>query len=202
MSGRGDGAPTERLHHVGEGGEPGRIEPRRLNDGSGVWKGRIRLANAPKESTVIPIASFVNSLKPVLGSPYFRQLTEDNQIKMLDAYWSAIREIMRPAFATDDAEDYALTKGVGVIAMHTLFVEVVEHIRASHNSVFDVDAYRDILRPVLEDLEGDNAEGEVVAGIDFWAVGGAGAAGSFSSSAGRRVLLAKLRSRLPELDIQ
>ena len=60
--------------------------------------------------------------------------------------------------------------------------------------------WRDARDPVLEKLEGDNASGEPVSGLDFWLVGAEGAAGSYSSNAGRRVLLAKMKNLLPPLE--
>ena len=62
--------------------------------------------------------------------------------------------------------------------------------------------YTDALEPVLLDLEGDTATGEPVRGSDFWLSGSEGAAGSYSSSAGRRVLTAKLRALLPEIEVE
>jgi len=37
---------------------------------------------------------------------------------------------------------------------------------------------------------------------DFWLSGSEGAAGSYSSSAGRRVLTAKIRGLLPEIEVE
>ena len=68
-------------------------------------------------------------------------------------------------------------------------------------SVTEPDSYAKILRKMLDGLEGDNALGMVVSGLDFWKVAPEGAAGSFSSSAGRRVLFGKMRGMLPEVEI-
>jgi len=47
-----------------------------------------------KGETTIPSASMVTSLKPLLSSPYFGGLKPDQQIKVLDAYWHGIREVL------------------------------------------------------------------------------------------------------------
>ena len=69
-------------------------------------------------------------------------------------------------------------------------------------SVLDPEAYSEALSEALLNLEGDTAEGDVARGAEFWLAGVQGAAGSFSSNAGRRVLLARLRTELPEVEVE
>ena len=78
---------------------------------------------------------------------------------------------------------------------------VLELVRNSGLSVSEPESYAKILRAPFENLQGDNAEGAVVSGTEFWAAAPKGAAGSYSSSAGRRVLAAKMRQLLPEVTI-
>jgi hypothetical protein len=51
-------------------------------------------------------------------------------------------------------------------------------------------------------LQGENPKGEPVTGSDFWASAPIGAAGSYSSSAGRRLLAAKIRQLLPAVHLE
>jgi DGQHR domain-containing protein len=174
----------------------------RLNGASPIWKGKIRLANEDKGDSIIPAASFVNSLKSVLASPFVAGMSEDQQVRLLDAYWQGIRVVCREPF-DGDSDRYALQKGVGVTAMHDLLVMVIEHIRSSGGSVFDLEAYARLMEPVLLQLEGDNLKSDTVSGADFWLTAPhGGAAGTFSSSAGRRVLLAKLSANLPVMQVE
>lgn len=64
------------------------------------------------------------------------------------------------------------------------------------------EAYSEAQSEALLSLEGDTAEGDVARGAEFWLAGVQGAAGSFSSTAGRRVLLARLRTELPEVEVE
>lgn len=194
------------LDEVIESGQQWKIDGQALveslYENSAIWKGRIRLANQAKGETVIPAASFVSSLKPLLKSPYFIALSAEQRFRLVEAYWLGIREACRDPF-DQDPDDYALQKGVGVNAMHDLLALVIEHIRSAGRSTFDKDAYRQIMSPVLETLDGDNKDGENVSGADFWLTAPlGGAAGSFSSSAGKRVLAAKLRRLLPEMEAE
>jgi len=169
----------------------------RLAVESSVWKNRIRLPGMEKGDTVITSASMVSSLKPVLGSPYFSRLKGDQQIRVLEAFWEGIRNVLRDAF--DHPTDYSLQKGVGVIVMHTLMPEVLELVRDRGLSTTDPEAFEAILEETLTKTSGETAKGDVVEGVEFWAAGAEGAAGQYSSSAGRRVLIAKLRNRLPQM---
>jgi len=172
----------------------------RLAAQSPIWRNRIRLPGMEKGETTLPSASMVTSLKPLLSSPYFGGLKPQQQVKVLDAYWQGIREVLRAAF--DDAEKYALQKGVGVIVMHLVLPHVLECVRNRGLLTTDSVAYQGILEQALLRLQGENNEGEPVSGVDFWASAPKGAAGSYSSSAGRRVLAAKIKQLLPSVDYE
>ncbi len=172
----------------------------RLAAESQIWRNRVRFPSMEKGETTIPSASMVTSLKPLLASPYFGGLKPDQQLKVLDAYWQGLREVLRPAF--DDSEQYAIQKGVGVIVMHLVLPNVLECVRSRGVIPTDVSAYARILEEPLNRLQGENSKGEPVTGSEFWATSPVGAAGSYSSSAGRRVLAAKIRQLLPAVVLE
>jgi DGQHR domain-containing protein len=173
----------------------------RLAADSQIWRSRVRLPNMEKGETTIPSASMVTSLKPLLSSPYFGGLKSEQQLKVLDAYWHGVREVLRPAF--DDPDKYAIQKGVGVIVMHSILPHVLECVRNRGLLTTDPVSYKQILEDALTKLQGENSDGDPVGGIEFWASAPTGgAAGTYSSSAGRRVLAAKLRQLLPPVEIE
>lgn len=173
---------------------------KRLNEDSPAWRGRIRFAAMEKGETIMPSASMVASLKQVLGLPYFRALAADQQVKILDAYWRGIRLVLPEAF--DEPTDFSLQKGVGVIVMHTVLMQVIEIARSMGLALSEAESYERVLRTALEELQGENKDAAVVKGLDFWRAAPLGAAGSYSSSAGRRVLIAKIQNVLPRITIQ
>ena len=138
-----------------------------LSGESSVWRNRIRAANMDKGSTTISLASMVSSLKPLLSTPYFRGLKPEQQATIVDAYWQAIRELLRPAF--DQPEDYTVQKGVGVMQFHLVLPDVMECVRSRGLMTSDPSSYKKILEDALTTLQGDTAEGEVVEGVEFWA---------------------------------
>ncbi|MGB8886600.1 MAG: DGQHR domain-containing protein [Candidatus Korobacteraceae bacterium] len=167
---------------------------------SQIWRNRVRLPSMDKGETTIPSASMVTSLKPVLSSPYFGRLKPEQHLKVIEAYWRGIRELLRPAF--DDPENYVIQKGVGVIIMHMILPHVVECIRNRGLMITEPSAYTQVLEEALTNLQGENSSGEIVTGIDFWRSGPSGAAGNYSSSAGRRFLATKIQLLLPEIEIE
>lgn len=172
----------------------------RLAVESPVWRGRIRLPAMEKAGTIIPSASMVSSLKPILGSPFFSRLKAEQQLRVLDAFWEAVRNVLREAF--DDPANFSVQKGVGVLVLHTLLPEIIEIVRDRGFSATDPESFEGLIAEALTGLQGENAVGDVVSGIEFWAAAPRGAAGSYSSSAGRRVLMAKIRALLPQLDVE
>lgn len=167
---------------------------------TGLWRGRIRFPGEGKGDTTIGSAGLVGSLRPLLNTPYFGALTVENQTRILDAYWNGIRITLPECFV--HPSEYTLQKTTGVNVLHGLLVSILEYIRSVGKSVVDPDVYARVLRRVLPELEGDTATGEVVRGSAFWLGAGEGAAGSYSSNAGRRVLTAKLRAMLPQIEVE
>lgn len=160
---------------------------------------RISPGHAPRGGTVIRSAGLVNSLKSLLATPYFGSITDQNQVLILSAFWEGIRLVIPEAFG--QPSDYAVQKSVGVQVLHGLLVSVLEYIRSQGGSVLEPSSYAKAMEEALLDIEGDNRNGDAVRGSDFWLTGAEGAAGSYSSNAGRRVLTAKLRRLLPEIEV-
>jgi DGQHR domain-containing protein len=171
----------------------------RMSNESEVWRGRIRLPAMEKGGTTMPSASMVKSLSPVLNAPFFKRLNEDQRLRILEAYWQAVREVIPEAF--EDPENYTLMKGVGVRVLHNLLPVIVEAIRDEGKSTASSENYAEILKQPLIDVSAYNAHGHEVAGSDFWLSGAEGGAGSFSSESGIARLTAILLRLLPDSEI-
>lgn len=175
-----------------------------------VWSGRIRFPGDPKAETTLGSAGMAGSLKQLLATPYLSAISNENQVKILEAYWEGIALVIPEVFGRAGADgtppgspnDYVIQKGAGVMIMHQLLIPVIELLRSKGESVLEAQSYADVLRDPLLELEGDTAEGTVARGADFWLSGRHGAAGSFSSNAGRRVLAARLKSNLPDIEVE
>ena len=172
----------------------------RLSKESLAWRDRIRFPNCAKGRTTIASSGMVSSLKPLLATPYFGAVNLENQVKILDAYWKGMRKVLPGAF--ENPESYSLQKGSGTSVLHAVLIHIIECIRSKGASVIEPESYSQAMGNALRNLQGDTPSGELAAGEDFWRVGPDGAAGAFSSNAARRVLIAKIRSQLPEPEIE
>lgn len=186
-----------------EKGEDWKVEAQAITEElakTRLWKGRIRFPGEPSGETSIGSAGVASSCKQILDTPYFGQISTHNRVRILEAYWEGIAIVLPEVFQRPT--EYTLQKSTGVQIMHSLLISVIELLRSKGMSVVEPDAYAEAVEPTLLSLEGDTADGDVVRGADFWHSGSSGAAGSFSSNAGRRVLLARLRSELPDVDVE
>ncbi|MGH2753647.1 MAG: DGQHR domain-containing protein [Actinomycetota bacterium] len=167
---------------------------------SPAWRGLVRFPGEARGETTIGNNAMVSSLKQLLATPFFGRIKTSDQVRVLDAYWEGIRKVIPEAF--ESPSDFVLQKSIGVQAMHTLILSVLELVRSKGWSVIEPESYANSLNEALSELQGDTREGGVASGADFWRAGGEGAAGSFSSNAGRRVLVAKIRAKLPSPDVE
>ncbi len=173
----------------------------RLAKASSTWKNKIRHPNAPVGETTVPSSSFVRSLKPLLTqTALFKSIRDqEKQAQVIDAYWRAIRRILPEAF--EQPKNFSLQKGIGVEVMHSIFPVVLDLARSEGGSLYDPQSYAPVLQIALTNLDGLNGDGKTVQGVEFWLAGRHGAAGAFTSAAGKRRLAEYLHTLLPELEI-
>lgn len=186
-----------------EKGEDWKVEGQAITEAMAktrLWKDRIRFPGEPASETTIGSAGIVSSLKQILSTPYFGQISTQNRLRIIEAYWEGIERVLPDVFK--EPTEYAIQKSTGVQIMHSLMISVLELLRSKGQSVVDPEAYDEALSDALLNLEGDTAEGGAARGAEFWLAGARGAAGSFSSNAGRRVLLARLRTNLPDVEVE
>ena len=191
-----DGAFRKYLDGVGEGWKVVSQELTEKVSGRGVWNGRIRFPNEDKAKTLINSNSFVTSLRRALEQENFATYLPEQRAAIIDAYWSGIKEALPECF--EDPNSYNIQRTVGVYVLHYLLPTVLEYAVKFGSPVYDGDTYYNLFAQTLWDLTGDNQlDGEAV-GPDFWRVGAEGAAGTYSSGAGQRVLREKIRRDLQE----
>ena len=164
-----------------------------------LWRERVRFPGAKKGETTLGSAGLARSLRPLLTAPYFGALTLTDQVRILEAYWEGMQKVLPECFVRPT--EYLLQNATGVDVLHALLVWVLEYVRSVGGSVADSAVYADVLSGVLSQLEGDAPGADAARGSDFWLAAGEGAAASYSSSAGRRVLTAKLRAMLPLIEV-
>jgi DGQHR domain-containing protein len=185
-----------------ETGESWKVEAQALTEAivkTNVWQSRVRFPGEPKANTMIGSNGMVGLLRELLANHFFGSIQRDQRLQILDAYWRGIQEVLPEAFL--DPTEYAVQKSTGVQIMHRILIPILEYLRSVGKSVIEKESYVPLLGQSLLQLEGDTAAGEIAKGIDFWKSGSDGAAGSFSSNAGRRVLTARIKAALPPPEV-
>ena len=155
----------------------------KLNE-SGPWKGKIRMPNDPKGTTVAAQKSFTDSLEPILASADFKAYRSDEIAEFLRRYWGAISELCPEAF--EHPEDYVLQKTTGLFVLHGVFPTVAR--MAGKAGKITEETIKGVLeREPLEDYMKS----------DYWSSSsGAGLMGSSQKAFG--LLEAKIQNALEE----
>lgn len=185
-----------------ETGESWKVEAQALAEElakTPMWHGRIRFPGEPKGATTIGSGGMVGSLQDLLSNHFFGSIQRAQRLRILDSYWKGISEVLPDVFR--DPSEYAIQKSTGVQVMHRVLLSILEYLRSVGKSLIEPQSYAQVVQESLLNLEGDTAGGGVASGPVFWRVGPEGAAGSFSSNAGRRVLTARIRSSLPAPEV-
>ena len=140
----------------------GRFSPRSWSRSLPMQRGLARSYPAGRDRQAghyMPSASIVTSLKPLLASSFFSRLSFEQQQQVIEAFWTGLREVMRPAF--DEPHDFVVQKGVGVIVLHAILVDVIEIARSLGHSVVDAATYTSIMAKPIDTLQGDAQDGLV-----------------------------------------
>ena len=165
-----------------------------------VWRERILFPGQSKARTLVTNNGMVTSLRPLVDQPgYFKMSGEDQQVRILNAYWEGMKKVAPGVFG--DPEKYNLQRTLGVIALHAVLVNVLAIIGSQGKSVLDPDNYASIMEKPLNELGGYNKQSEWVVGTDFWKRGNEGASGLFSSRAGYRILQFQISENLPPVTV-
>lgn len=162
----------------------------------------------PKSDVKVPSSSFVISLKSLMTDSDFRQTELTQQARIFISFWQSIEQIIPEAFPTITKtgkdtytpKDFAILKGIGVSVMNEYLTYLLPHIRKAGLDMTKAASYTEFLRDTFSSIEEYNSEGSLVSDKEFWLVASkGGAVGSFSSGAGKKALVHKLTSSLPNL---
>lgn len=123
----GDVSDPDVRHALMEKGEDWKVEGQTLAEElekHRLWKGRIRFPGEPKRDTVLSSSGVAGSLKQTLATPFFSQISTQNRLRVLEAYWEGIERVIPEVL--QQPTDYALQKSTGVMIMHSLLIPVCD----------------------------------------------------------------------------
>lgn len=162
-----------------------------------VWGGRIRYPNEQAGiNTTIRSGALITSLKLPLARENFNY-SPATQVEILEAYWEGIRRVYPIAFENGSPPLYNIQKTIGVNVFHALLPAVLPLVSPS---VTEKTVYEEVLKKTLEEVTGEQRDGQEVHGVNFWRSGPDGGSGQYSSAIGHKNLTERLRRDLPRLE--
>ncbi len=167
-----------------------------------IWRDKIQFPGQSKTGTLITNNGMITSLRPLVDQPgYFQSVGDtEQQCRILNAYWEGIKIVLPEAMS--DPERFNLQRTLGTTALHGVLVNVLAVMVSKGQSVLDPANHAEIMRIPLTDLGETTGDGTWVDGADFWRRGSDGASGLFNGRPGSRVLQAKIKEQLPNLEVR
>ena len=119
----------------------------------------------------------------------------DDQYKLLNAFWNGLKITLPACF--DEPEAYTLQRAVGVTVMHNVMGVTYMKLLMAGRDIYNADDWAEFLVPLRSHSDRDRTpEENTVSGSEFWLSGSGGAAGRYSSGAGRSNLIALFKGKL------
>jgi len=142
-----------------------------LNEKSPIWRGRIRPPNVSLPSATVSQKSFTDSLEPFLTHEDFKDLPKDIQIKILDNYWLAIRDIIKDAF--ESPKEYVIQKTTGVFVFNGLLPTIAKYCKDPNTGKYELTyaRFKEVLSKIA-DSEWMQAEAWLAANKRAGIIGG------------------------------
>jgi len=190
MSDHGKRAELEASGKLWEARGP-KIVTALVEDSSGPWYKRITPPNATKKNfpdAIVRETSFVTSLKPILKSPYFTIVSDEDAAELIGRFWKAIAKLY-PA-AVGRPRDYVLQKTPGVFSLHAIAPQVFEISRSTCDGQITIEGIVRALEPMAKTYD-----------ASFWSSDEDDGASQYGSMKGFRILAVKLQDELPKLQL-
>ena len=118
-------------------------------DESSPLVGKINISGRRGTGKPIQLNSFVSSLKMLFSDKDFSSLSDEDKLKYLKAYWTALRELFPETFEMKTFKGYMLLKALGVYSLNWIGKDLL-HICLKRDCDFTDEA---ILKTLLSPLE-------------------------------------------------
>ena len=160
---------------------------KKLQEDCKIWKNKIKYPG-PDGVGVIPNSGFINGLKQLYSERWFaKSLDNDGRVKLLKAFWEGCdlyfeenHKDENPFRESKLQHKYSIQKAVGVSVLHRTIPIIREKMVDDMKSdkIFDNNTWKDYVAIILSEN-----------GPEFWRTGKEGEIGSYSSEAGKTILL-------------
>lgn len=96
----------------------------------------------------IQLNSFVSSLQTLFFDKEFSKLNIDDKLRFLEAYWTAIRDILPLAFEDKTEKEYMLLKALGIYSLHLLARDIFQICAKQACDFKEVEVFKSVLMPL------------------------------------------------------
>ena len=159
---------------------------RMLKDDSKLWKDIIKYPNS--SIGMLPNSAGITSLKHLYTQDWFKTLPLSKKYELLEAFWGGLKIVLPKCFVSP--EEYTLQRAVGVSVLHRILSPVYNKMIHNGEQVFDPKSWSVYLAPLKTLGEENRLEvPKYVQAEEFWTSGSEGAAGRYSSGAGKKNLI-------------
>ena len=159
---------------------------RMLKNKSKIWDGILKYPNSTEG--IMPSSGAITSLKHPYTQDWFKILPLDKKYELLEAFWGGLKIVLPKCFKSP--KDFTLQRAVGVHVLHRILSPVYNRMIHNQEDVFDPKAWSVYLAPLKTLGEDNRLETPVyVEAEEFWTSGSEGAAGRYSSGAGKNNLV-------------
>jgi len=109
---------------------------------------RINISGKRETGRPIQLNSFVSSLQPLFADKDFSKLSDDERLKFVKAFWSALRKMFPEAFEVKTWKEYMTMKAIGVYCLNWLAYDIFKTC-VEHGYRYDEE---EILKKLLEPI--------------------------------------------------
>lgn len=91
--------------------------------------GMINIGGKAGTGKPIQLNSFISSLEPLFNDTSFSALEEEEHVKFVKSYWTALRKVVPQAFDSKEWKEYMLLKAIGVYCLNWLALDIFKNCK-------------------------------------------------------------------------
>jgi DGQHR domain-containing protein len=111
-------------------------------------KDKINVSGKRDTGKLVQLNSFVSSLQTLFIDKEFIKLSQEDRLRFLKAFWTALRDLFPQALDKKTEREYMLLKALGVYSIHSLAKDVFHACRVQSLDFREAKVLRSILMPL------------------------------------------------------
>jgi len=117
-------------------------------DGSSPLAGKINISGRKGTGKPIQLASFVSSLKMMFSEKELSNLGDEDKLRFLKAYWTALKELFPEAFGMKTFKESMLLKAIGIYCLNWLGKDLLNMCLKRNRDFANEAVLKTLLNPI------------------------------------------------------